>query len=181
MLQAEVMTMAETQLQKWIEENAPEPSPAEPVLTQLTATSNGEYRPSAGVDGFDLVTVSTPTMRSFTSTGTLSDPFGDQYDTMKAKLTKINMFRLAIDGTVLGVGTLYCERNYITSGATQLCFEYAVLNGNTANSSALYVEYNIEGSAPVLLTCYAYMNGSMTDMSAYAPALPTTVYANYLE
>lgn len=173
--------MAETQLQKWIEENAPEPSPAEPVLVQLTATSNGEYRPSAGVDGFDLVTVTTPTMRLFTSTGTLSDPFGDQYGTMKSKLVKINMFRLEIDGTVLGVGTLFCERNYITSSATQLMFEFAVLNGNTATSAALFVAYNIEGSAPVLSTCYAYMNGSMTDMSAYASALPTTVYANYLE
>jgi hypothetical protein len=173
--------MAETQLQKWIEENAPEPSPAEPVLTQLTAVSNGEYRPSAGVDGFDLVTVSTPILRLFTSTGTLSDPFGDRYGTMKSKLVKIDTFRLEIDGTVLGVGTLFCERNYMTSSSTRLRFEYASLTGNTATSAALYVEYNIEGSAPVLLTCYAYMNGSMTDMSTYAPALPTTVYANYLE
>lgn len=173
--------MAETQLQKWIEENAPEPSPAEPVLEHLTATSNGDYRPPEGVDGFDLVTVSTPTMKVFTSVGTLADPFGDKYDTMKAKLIKTNMFRLEIDGSALSVGTLYCERNYITSSSTRLRFEFAALTGNTATSAALYVEYNIEGSSPVLMTCYAYMNGSMTDMSTYATLLPTTVYANYLE
>ena len=173
--------MAETQLQKWIEENAPEPSPAAPVLEHLTVTSNGEYRPSAGVDGFDLVTVSIPVIRAFNSTGTLADPFGDAYVTMKSKLNKIDTFRIMINGSVLGVGTIYCERNYITSNANKLCFEYAELNGDTATSAALYVEYNIEGSAPVLTTCYAYMNGSMTDMSAYASALPTTVYANYLE